>query len=46
MWVRFVYGNDGWDVVSDYSHSKTLDPYLGDGSEVQRLIDRESERSV
>ena len=18
-WVRFVYGNDGWDVVSDYS---------------------------
>ena len=18
-WVRFVYGNDGWDVISDYS---------------------------
>lgn len=20
-WVRFIYGNDGWDVVSDYSTS-------------------------
>jgi hypothetical protein len=45
MWVRFVYGNDGWDVICDYSHAKTLDPILGDDSEVQKLIDRESERA-
>jgi hypothetical protein len=19
LWVRFVYGNDGWDVINDYS---------------------------
>ena len=25
-WVRFVYGNDGYDVISDYSVS--LDPHL------------------
>lgn len=46
MWVRFVYGNDGWDVIADYSHSVSLNPYLGDGSEVQNLIDRMSARSI
>lgn len=46
MWVRFVYGNDGWDVIADYSHSVSLNPYLGDGSEVQSLIDRMSARSI
>ena len=25
-WVRFIYGNDGWDVINDYSHR--LEPYL------------------
>jgi hypothetical protein len=29
--------------MSDYSHSTTLDPFLGDGSAVQALIDKESE---
>lgn len=45
MWVRFVYGNDGWDVVCDYSHAETLDKYLGDGTEVQNLIDKLSEEA-
>jgi hypothetical protein len=25
-WVRFIYGNDGWDVMNDYS--TVLEPYL------------------
>lgn len=25
-WVKFIYGNDGWDVISDYSSS--LEPEL------------------
>jgi hypothetical protein len=25
-WVRFVYGNDGWDVVSDYTTN--LEPHM------------------
>jgi hypothetical protein len=25
-WVRFVYGNSGWDVIADYSMN--LDPHL------------------
>jgi hypothetical protein len=27
-WVRFVYGNDGWDVICDYSVN--LGPHLTD----------------
>lgn len=41
-WVRLVYGNDGWDVMSDYSSVDHLDKYLGDGTEVQALIDKYS----
>ena len=41
-WVRFVYGNDGWDVMSDYSNVDHLDKYLGDGTAVQKLIDKYS----
>lgn len=40
-WVRFVYGNDGWDVISDYDTN--MEPYIGEGTEVQRLIDHYSE---
>ena len=36
-WVHFVYGNDGWDVISDYCVA--LDDVLGDGTVVQKLID-------
>jgi hypothetical protein len=25
-WVRFVYGNDGWDVICDYTTN--LDPFM------------------
>jgi len=39
--VRFVYGNDGWDVISDYSVS--LDPYIGEGTTVNTLVDKLSE---
>ncbi len=34
-WVRFIYGNDGWDVISDYTTN--LEPVM---KLVQPLIDR------
>ena len=37
-WVRFVYGNDGWDVICDYTTN--LEPYIGEGTAVQKLIDK------
>ena len=40
-WVRLVYGNDGWDVISDYSNH--LDSVIGDGTKTYELIDRLSE---
>ncbi len=39
--VRFVYGNDGWDVINDYSTA--LDPVIGDGTKTQALIDKYSD---
>lgn len=37
-WVYFVYGNDGWDVVSDYTVN--LEKFIGDKSPVQKVIDK------
>ena len=37
-WVRFVYGNDGWDVINDYSVH--LESSIGEGTRVQELIDK------
>ena len=36
-WVRLVYGNDGWDVISDYTVH--LDPVIGEGTVVDKLIE-------
>lgn len=36
-WVRFVYGNDGWDVINDYSVH--LEPEVGECSEAGRIAD-------
>lgn len=36
-WVYFVYGNDGWDVISDYTVN--LESIIGDGTPVQTLVD-------
>lgn len=36
-WVYFVYGNDGYDVISDYTVN--LEKLVGEGSEAQRLSD-------
>lgn len=35
-WVMFVYGNDGWDVISDYTVA--LEPYIGAGTTVEQVI--------
>ena len=43
-WVRLVYGNDGWEVICDYSAD--LDPFIGDGTVVQKLIDYASDNGV
>jgi hypothetical protein len=37
-WVRFVYGNDGWDVISDYCTA--LEDVIGEGTPVQAVIDQ------
>jgi hypothetical protein len=37
-WVYFVYGNDGWDVICD--HTVNLEPYIGEGTEVEKAIER------
>jgi hypothetical protein len=34
-WVFFVYGNDGWDVISDYTIN--LEPFIGDGTKTDKL---------
>jgi hypothetical protein len=35
-WVYFVYGNDGWDVINDYTVN--LEKYIGDGTEVDKVV--------
>jgi hypothetical protein len=37
-WVRFIYGNDGWDVINDYSTK--LEQYL---TKTDALIDEMQE---
>ena len=40
-WVRLVYGNDGWDVLSDYTVN--LEPWIGSGTAVDKLADKYEE---
>lgn len=35
--VTCVYGNDGWDVISDYSSAADLDPFIGEGTAIAEL---------
>lgn len=37
-WVRLVYGNDGWDVINDYTVH--LDPVIGEGTKTEALIQK------
>jgi hypothetical protein len=37
-WVRLIYGNDGWDVINDYSVH--LEPVIGKGTATERLIEK------
>ncbi len=36
-WVKFVYGNDGWDVISDYS--TRLDSLMGNCEKLARKFE-------
>lgn len=36
-WVYLVYGNDGWDVISDYTTN--LESIIGEGTETQKISD-------
>ena len=36
-WVRLVYGNDGWDVISDYSVN--LEHIMGRANEISRFYE-------
>jgi hypothetical protein len=44
FWVRLVYGNDGWDVISDYSIA--LEKFIGDDTVVVKLITYAEENGV
>jgi hypothetical protein len=37
-WVYFVYGNDGWDVISDYTVN--LESLIGGGTDVEKIVDK------
>jgi hypothetical protein len=37
-WARLIYGNDGWDVLSDYSQH--LEPVIGKGTATEKLQDK------
>jgi hypothetical protein len=37
-WVYLVYGNDGWDVLSDYTVN--LEKLIGEGTATDKLIER------
>jgi hypothetical protein len=39
-WVYLVYGNDGWDVISDYTVN--LEKFIGKGR-VARIVDKYSD---
>ena len=39
-WVYFIYGEDGWDVINN--HTVNLEPYIGEGTEVDKLIEANS----
>jgi hypothetical protein len=37
-WAHLVYGNDGWDVLSDYTGN--LEQYIGRGTETDKIIQK------
>lgn len=39
-WVRFVYGNDGWDVICDYT--TWLEPHIKGTEALAREIERKA----
>jgi hypothetical protein len=41
-WVYLVYGNDGWDVISDYTTN--LESLIGEkGTKVQKIVEKYSD---
>jgi hypothetical protein len=40
-WVYFVYGNDGWDVINDYTVN--LEPFIGEGTAVDKVVEKYSD---
>lgn len=37
-WVHAVYGNDGYDVIADYSTN--LEPWIGEGTAVEKEMQK------
>lgn len=33
-WIRFIYGNDGWDVINDYTVN--LEPYMAEAQRISK----------
>lgn len=40
-WVYLVYGNDGWDVISDYTVN--LEAFIGDGTATEQIVNKYSD---
>ena len=41
-WVSFIYGNDGWDVINDYTVN--LESIMGTANKICTLLDNNRER--
>lgn len=39
-WVRFIYGNSGWDVMSDWSSNEIVNGIIGDDTPLSKLCDK------
>ena len=38
-WVKFVYGNDGYDVISDYTYNETMENLLIPAEELANKLE-------
>lgn len=44
-WVMLVYGNDGWDVISDYLCSSAMNLILKRAQELAKTLQKECENA-
>lgn len=40
-WVRFIYGNDGYDVISDYTYNETMEYLLEPAEQLANKLENQ-----